>query len=189
MTLRIYADRKKWPLEEAVVPLRHTKIHAEDEERCESAEARLDRIERELELVGPLDQGQRARLLEIAERCPVHRTLSAGIQIETELAHGPGAGAEAEWTSVHGSCGRSREGRDRKEPHCGLRVGLCRARGRRSLNGGPRATREPPTPVAGFYNRTPTRERPCHNPVRCSAKARSRAAARCPVSLLGWWSS
>ena len=96
MTLRIYADRKKWPLEEAVVPLRHTKIHAEDEERCESAEARLDRIERELELVGPLDQGQRARLLEIAERCPVHRTLSAGIQIETELAHGPGAGAEAE---------------------------------------------------------------------------------------------
>jgi uncharacterized OsmC-like protein/fermentation-respiration switch protein FrsA (DUF1100 family) len=81
MTLRMYADRKKWPLEEAVVRLEHSRIHAEDEERCEEDDARLDRIEREVTLVGPLDDEQRARLLEIADRCPVHRTLSGGIRI------------------------------------------------------------------------------------------------------------
>jgi uncharacterized OsmC-like protein/fermentation-respiration switch protein FrsA (DUF1100 family) len=86
MTLRIYADRKKWPLEEAVVRLRHSRIHAEDEEQVEDGDARLDRLERELTLIGPLDDDQRARLLEIAGRCPVHRTLSAGVQIETNLA-------------------------------------------------------------------------------------------------------
>ncbi|MBW3535098.1 MAG: bifunctional alpha/beta hydrolase/OsmC family protein [Gemmatimonadetes bacterium] len=85
MTLRMYADRKGWPLEEAVVRLRHSKLHAEDEERCESEEARLDRLDRDLELTGALDEAQRARLLEIADRCPVHRTLSAGVRIETEL--------------------------------------------------------------------------------------------------------
>jgi putative redox protein len=88
MTLRMYADRKKWPLEEAVVRLRHSRVHAEDEAHCESGEARLDRLDRELTLVGPLEDEQRARLVEIAERCPVHRTLSAGVQIETALATG-----------------------------------------------------------------------------------------------------
>jgi len=82
MTLRMYADRKKWPLQEAVVRLRHSRIHVEDEERCDEADARLDRIERELTLVGPLDDEQRARLREIADRCPVHRTLSAGVRID-----------------------------------------------------------------------------------------------------------
>ena len=88
MTLRMYADRKDWPLEEAVVRLRHSKIHAEDEERCEDGEARVDKLDRSLELVGRLDDDQRARLLEIADRCPVHQTLSAGVRIETELEPG-----------------------------------------------------------------------------------------------------
>ncbi len=85
MTLRMYADRKEWPLEEAVVRMKHSKVHAEDEERCETDEARLDRLDREITLVGPLDEEQRTRLLEIADRCPVHRTLSAGVRIETVL--------------------------------------------------------------------------------------------------------
>ena len=87
MTLRLYADRKEWPLEEAVVRLRHRRVHAEDEDRCEEdGEARLDRIEREVELIGPLDDAQRRRLLEIADRCPVHRTLDAGVCIDTSAA-------------------------------------------------------------------------------------------------------
>ncbi|MEX0892996.1 MAG: bifunctional alpha/beta hydrolase/OsmC family protein [Gemmatimonadota bacterium] len=86
MTLRMYADRKKWPLEAAVVRLQHSRIHAEDEERCEEGEPRLDRLDRELTLIGPLDSEQRSRLLEIADRCPVHRTLTAGVVVRTELA-------------------------------------------------------------------------------------------------------
>ena len=89
MTLRMYADRKDWPLEEAIVRLKHSRIHSEDEERDEDGEARLDRLDRRLELVGPLDGEQRARLLEIADRCPVHRTLSAGVRIDTVLDPGP----------------------------------------------------------------------------------------------------
>ena len=96
MTLRMYADRKEWPLEEAVVQLRHSRVHAEDEERCEDgADARMDRLDRELTLVGPLTADQRERLLEIADRCPVHRTLSAGVRISTQL-HDAAAGEEAE---------------------------------------------------------------------------------------------
>jgi uncharacterized OsmC-like protein/pimeloyl-ACP methyl ester carboxylesterase len=86
MTLRMYADRKQWPLEEVVARLRHSRVHAEDEQRCETDEPRLDHLEREITLVGPLDEAQRARLLEIADRCPVHRTLSAGVHIDTALA-------------------------------------------------------------------------------------------------------
>jgi uncharacterized OsmC-like protein/fermentation-respiration switch protein FrsA (DUF1100 family) len=88
MTLRMYADRKKWPLEEAVVRLQHSRIHADDEEQLENGDARLDRLDRELTLIGPLDDEQRARLLEIADRCPVHRTLAAGVRVRTELAGG-----------------------------------------------------------------------------------------------------
>ena len=86
MTLRMYADRKKWPLDEVVARLRHTKTYAEDREGVESGQARLDRIEQEIELVGELDPDQRARLLEIAGRCPVHRTLTAGVNLETATA-------------------------------------------------------------------------------------------------------
>jgi len=93
MTLRMYADRKEWPLEEAIVRLEHSRIHAEDDEECEDCDVRIDHLERRLELVGPLDKEQRARLLEIADRCPVHRTLTAGVRITTELENAPGTEA------------------------------------------------------------------------------------------------
>ena len=86
MTLQMYARRKKWPLESATVHLRHNRIHAEDCESCEEQDdARMDRIQRVVEITGALDEAQRARLLEIADRCPVHRTLEAGVRIETTL--------------------------------------------------------------------------------------------------------
>lgn len=85
MTLRMYADRKRWPLEAATVRLKHDKIHAEDCETCETREGMLDRIEREIEIQGPLDSGQKQRLLQIADRCPVHRTLTSEVQIQTRL--------------------------------------------------------------------------------------------------------
>jgi putative redox protein len=86
MTLRLYANRKNWPLEHVAVRLRHEKVHAEDCANCETRPAMIDRIERGIELVGALDAAQRARLLQIAEMCPVHRTLTATIKIETTLA-------------------------------------------------------------------------------------------------------
>lgn len=85
MTLRMYADRKRWPLEAATVRLKHDKIHAADCETCETREGMLDRIEREIEIEGPLDPDQKQRLLEIADRCPVHRTLTSEVQISTRL--------------------------------------------------------------------------------------------------------
>ena len=91
MTLQMYAARKQWPLEEAVVTLKHSRVHEVDEERCDSDDARMDRLDRELTLVGPLSAEQRQRLLEIADRCPVHRTLSAGVRIATQLEEGTAA--------------------------------------------------------------------------------------------------
>jgi len=85
MTLRMYADRKKWPLEEVVVSLSHKKIHAKDCETCETDQTMVDRIERELELIGPLEASQSQRLLEIADRCPVHRTLESHVKILTKI--------------------------------------------------------------------------------------------------------
>ncbi|WP_224983641.1 bifunctional alpha/beta hydrolase/OsmC family protein [Geomonas agri] len=85
MTVQMYARRKGWPLVEALVRLSHHKIHAEDCQDCDSQDRRLDQFVRELELIGALDQEQRQKLLEIAEKCPVHRTLTSEIRVETRL--------------------------------------------------------------------------------------------------------
>ena len=85
MTLRLYADRKGWPLESITVGLSHQKVHARDCEECETGDGKIDHIGLELELEGPLEDAQRRRLLEIAERCPVHRTLESEVMMETGL--------------------------------------------------------------------------------------------------------
>jgi putative redox protein len=85
MTVALYARRKQWPLEGITVTLEHSRIHAVDCAECESKEGMLDRIDREIALAGPLGDEQRARLLEIAERCPVHRTLTSEINIRSRL--------------------------------------------------------------------------------------------------------
>lgn len=85
MTVQMYARRKQWPLQTAVVRLRHEKIHAQDCEHCEEKNGKIDRFERELELKGELSEEQRLRLLEIAEKCPVHRTLHNEVLVETRL--------------------------------------------------------------------------------------------------------
>ncbi len=85
MTLGMYARRKAWPLEDITVHLRHSKIHSVDCAECETKEGLLDRIERDIQLGGPLDDEQRAKLLEIADKCPVHRTLTSEIQIRTRM--------------------------------------------------------------------------------------------------------
>jgi putative redox protein len=86
MTLALYARRKQWPLEAVEVRLQHSKIHAVDCAECETKEGRLDRIDSEIALTGTLDGEQRARLLEIAGKCPVHRTLTSEINIRSRLA-------------------------------------------------------------------------------------------------------
>lgn len=88
MTLRLYADRKRWPLQRVSVELRHHKIHAEDCADCETKHGMLDRIERVIALEGALDAAQRQRLMEIADMCPVHRTLTSEIKIETRMSAG-----------------------------------------------------------------------------------------------------
>ncbi len=83
MTLRLYAERKALRLDRVTVRLRHAKIHAADCATCETKEGKIDRIEREVELSGALDADERARLLEIADKCPIHRTLTSEIDIVT----------------------------------------------------------------------------------------------------------
>ncbi len=85
MTLRMYADRKKWDLDEVRVHLNHSKIHKEDCEDCEDKDHMLDLIERKIELKGNLDEIQKNRLLEISERCPVHRTLHGTIKVDSSI--------------------------------------------------------------------------------------------------------
>jgi len=85
MTLRMYADHKQWPLKEVVVSLSHKKIHARDCQACETDQVMVDRIERDVEVKGPLDASQSKRLMEIADRCPVHRTLESKVEIKTSL--------------------------------------------------------------------------------------------------------
>ena len=85
MTLRLYAEHKKIPLGRVTVTLRHEKIHAKDCADCETREGKIDRIEREIALEGDLDVATRQRLLEIADKCPVHRSLTSEINIESRL--------------------------------------------------------------------------------------------------------
>jgi uncharacterized OsmC-like protein/alpha/beta superfamily hydrolase len=83
MTVRMYAQRKKWPLERVTVSLRHSRIHAQDCANCETETGQVDRIERVIHFDGDLDDDQRQRLLEIADKCPVHRTLRSETIIDT----------------------------------------------------------------------------------------------------------
>jgi putative redox protein len=85
MTLILYARRSRWPLETVTVRLRHSRIHEIDSDSCAKQNVMLDHIDREVEVTGPLSAEQRARLLEIADRCPVHRTLTSKVRIATHL--------------------------------------------------------------------------------------------------------
>jgi putative redox protein len=84
MTMRMYANHKKWPLEGVSVTLSHSRIHVKDCEHCETEKGLVSEIHRTISIDGPeLSEEQRARLMEIADRCPVHRTLSSEIKIRT----------------------------------------------------------------------------------------------------------
>ena len=84
MTVGLYARKKNWPLEEAIVSLKHARIHARDCADCETKEGMLDQIEVDVELKGDLTDEQRTKLLEIANKCPVHRTLKSEIAIRVK---------------------------------------------------------------------------------------------------------
>lgn len=83
MTLRMYAERKKWPLRGVEVKLRHRRVHAKDCEECETKDGRLEVFERVVHIDGDLDETQRSRMLEIADKCPVHRTLLGTVEVHT----------------------------------------------------------------------------------------------------------
>lgn len=91
MTVGMYARRMKWPLDEVTVAMRHSRIHARDCEDCETKEGMLDRIEMEIDLKGQLSEVQRAKLMEIAHKCPVHRTMTKEIQIKVGSSKEPPA--------------------------------------------------------------------------------------------------
>jgi putative redox protein len=86
MTMRMYADRKALPLDRVTVTLSHRKIHAKDCADCETKVGMLDHIERVIAIEGDLDAEQRQRLMEIADKCPVHRTLTSEVHITTHAA-------------------------------------------------------------------------------------------------------
>ena len=88
MTIRMYANRKKWPLEKVSVTLTHKKDHASDCEECETKDAKIDHFDRVVELDGDLTEEQRQKLLEIADKCPVHRTLHSEVAVTTRLSSG-----------------------------------------------------------------------------------------------------
>jgi uncharacterized OsmC-like protein len=115
MTLRLYAARKGWPLSGVSVQLAHDRAHADDSRDCETTPCRVERIERIVSLAGPLSDEQRDRLLEIAEKCPVHRTLMGEMRIVTRLGNvgstalEPGV-AEAGWLDAVGAQAESADG-------------------------------------------------------------------------------
>ncbi|PEN05630.1 hypothetical protein CRI93_12000 [Longimonas halophila] len=86
MTLQMYARRKGWPLDEAHVDVQHNKIHAEDCADCDTKEGKIDRFTRTVSVTGDLSDEQRSRLLDIANKCPVHRTLHSEIDVVTTVA-------------------------------------------------------------------------------------------------------
>ena len=86
MTIGLYARRKQWPLANIMVSLWHYRIHAKDCEQCETKEGMLDRIDLTIELTGDLTPDQHAKLMEIADKCPVRRTLTSEIEIRTRTA-------------------------------------------------------------------------------------------------------
>ena len=86
MTLRLYARRKGWPLEEVTVELEHARVHAQDCAESDGESARVDRIQRRVRLRGRLDAVQVARLAEVARRCPIHQTLLAGVRVADDVA-------------------------------------------------------------------------------------------------------
>lgn len=96
MTVRMYADRKELPLERVSVALRHSKIHAADCEQCETVQGQVDRIERTIAFEGALSAADRARLLQIADKCPVHRTLTSEVDIVTAVSDPDGLSGSAE---------------------------------------------------------------------------------------------
>lgn len=89
ITLRLYATRKKWPLEGIEVRLRHQRVHEQDCEQCEEAGHMLEEVRKELHLLGPLTEEQRQRLEAVSEKCPVQKTLMSGLRIVTELVPAP----------------------------------------------------------------------------------------------------
>jgi uncharacterized OsmC-like protein/pimeloyl-ACP methyl ester carboxylesterase len=88
MTLRMYASRKDWPLSSVEATVTHDRVHADDCANCEHVEGRIDLFERRLRIAGDLDEAQRAKLIEIADKCPVHRTLEGQIEIHTTVEGG-----------------------------------------------------------------------------------------------------
>ena len=89
MTLRMYAGRKGWPLREVTVELAHARVHAQDCADCVDPGTKVDVVTRTVRLSGPLDAEQVARLGEIARRCPVHKTLTAGVRVDDSLSAEP----------------------------------------------------------------------------------------------------
>ena len=86
ITVTMYAQRKGWPLQDVTIRLRHPRIHAEDCAECETKEGKIDQIELDFELAGPISSEQRSKLLEIAKKCPVHRILTSETNIKTRVA-------------------------------------------------------------------------------------------------------
>ena len=86
ITVAMYAQHKSWPLQDVTVRLQHSRIHATDCAECETKEGKIDRIELDIEFAGPLSGEQQSKLLEIAKKCPVHRTLTSETNIRTRAA-------------------------------------------------------------------------------------------------------